>query len=108
MTDLKLNTRIRELSEELQRGVGQTVERWAGERRGQLRGAMGTPGESSILAAFVAGVAVGALVGTIAALMLAPKRGAELRDEIAERARRTDGQKKETVSPLERLSGATE
>jgi gas vesicle protein len=36
----------------------------------------------------------------IVALMLAPKRGAELRDEIAERARRADGRTKESVSQL--------
>lgn len=101
MTELNdLNTRIRDLSDELQRSVGQAVERWGSDRRGQLREAVGAPSEATILAAFVAGAAVGALLGIIAALMLAPKRGAELRDEIAERARRTDGKTKESVSQL--------
>ena len=95
------SSRVNEISEQLQSAVGEAIERWARDGRNQLRSAVGAPDQSAIMGAFVLGAAIGALVGAIVALLVAPKSGSELRDEIAERASRTDGMSvRETPEPV--------
>lgn len=92
MTDMKdLNSTLSDISDQLQHAVRDAIEGWAKEGRGQIRSAVGAPDASAIGGAFVAGTILGAVVGIVLALMLAPKSGPELREEIAERARRVNG-----------------
>ncbi|TMD62215.1 MAG: YtxH domain-containing protein [Chloroflexi bacterium] len=45
--------------------------------------------------AFMGGVILGAIVGGVVALLVAPKSGTELRGDLAERARQTNGMSRE-------------
>lgn len=101
MTDLKnVNTAVSDISEQIHDAVSEVVERWARDGRSQVRSAIRAPDPSAIGAAFVAGAVVGAVLGIIFALMLAPKSGRALRDEIAERARQTDGAGQEPIQAV--------
>ena len=105
MTDMNdLTTRLRDLSGEFQTAMGDAIERWSQEGKGQLKGqirsAVGAPDTGTVLAAFLAGAMLGAIVGGLVALLVAPKSGTELCNELTQRTR-TDGMKRERAeTPL--------
>lgn len=92
MTDMKdLTSRFRELSVDLQKSIEDAVDQLAKEGKGQLRQSIGAPDTGTVWMAFAGGIILGAIVGGLVALLMAPKSGTELRGEIAERARQTNG-----------------
>jgi gas vesicle protein len=107
MTDIKdVQTRIRDLTGDLQQTLEDAVEQWTREGKGQLRQSIGAVDTGTVWTAFLGGVILGAIVGGVVALLMAPKSGTELRDEIAERARQTDGMGRE-ATPTTPRSTAT-
>jgi gas vesicle protein len=96
MTDIKdLQTRIRDLSGDLQKTLEDAVDQWTKEGKGQLRESIGATDTGTVWMAFLSGIVLGAIVGGVVALLMAPKSGSELRDELAERARQTNGMTRE-------------
>jgi len=96
MTDMKdLSARFRDLSEDLQKSLEGAVDQLAKEGKGQLRQSMGAPDAGTVWMAFMGGVILGAIVGGVVALLVAPKSGTELRGDLAERARQTNGMSRE-------------
>ena len=96
MTELKdLQGRIRDLSGDLQKTVEDALDQWTREGKGQLRESIGASDSGTVWTAFLGGIILGAIVGGVVALLMAPKSGTELRDELAERARQTNGMKRE-------------
>ncbi|MGQ9455809.1 MAG: YtxH domain-containing protein [Armatimonadota bacterium] len=61
--------------------------------------------ERSVIGHFLAGLGVGALIGAIAALLLAPKSGEETREDIA---KATEELKKKASKVIEELSESAE
>jgi hypothetical protein len=100
-TDMNdLTTRLRDLSGDFQGAMGEAIDRLAHEGRGQLRSAVGAPDTGTVVAAFFAGAILGAVVGGLVALLMAPKSGSQLREELTQRTR-TNGMKRERAeSPL--------
>jgi gas vesicle protein len=98
MTDMKeLQSRISDLSSDLQKTLEDAVDQWTREGKGQLRQSIGATDSGMVWGAFLGGIVLGAVVGGMVALLMAPKSGTELRDDIAERARQTNGMKRETT-----------
>lgn len=98
MTDVNdLTERFKDLSGELQKTVGDAIEEWSAEGRGQIRKAVGGQGNGTVLMAFIAGAIVGAIVGAAVALIMAPKSGSELREDITARAREVNGSTRERM-----------
>ena len=96
MTDMKdLQGRIRDLSGDLQKTFEDAVDQWSREGKGQLRQSIGATDSGTVWTAFFGGILLGAIVGGVVALLMAPKSGTELRDELAERARQTNGMSRE-------------
>jgi hypothetical protein len=96
MTDMKDHTsRFRGLSDDVQKSVEDAVDQLTKEGKGQLRQSLGAPDAGTVLMAFTGGIILGAIVGGVVALLMAPKSGTELRSEIAERARQTNGMSRE-------------
>lgn len=62
---------------------------------------MGKHDESSYTKGFVFGALIGASVGAIAALLLAPKSGAELRKDLAEKSKEAYDKASNLVGDLE-------
>lgn len=105
MTDLKeLQTRFRDLSSDVQKTLEDAVDEWAREGKGQLRESLGAPNAGAVWAAFIGGIVLGAVVGGLVALLVAPRSGPELRDEITERTRRSNGMTREAASASARPS----
>jgi gas vesicle protein len=103
MTDMKdLQTRLRDLSGDVQRTLEDAVDQFSREGKSQLRQSIGATDAGAVWAAFLGGVVLGAIVGGVVALLMAPKSGTELRDEIAERARQRNGAGREPATTLER------
>jgi gas vesicle protein len=99
MEKKELSTRIRDLSSELQRNLEDIAEQWGKQGRNQLRSSIGAVDRSTMWMAFAGGIAIGAIAGAVIALLMAPKSGPEMRDELSERARRANGAARESVAP---------
>lgn len=96
MTDIKdFTTRLRDLSGDLQKTLEDAAEQWSKEGKSQLRESLGAADTGTVWMAFFGGILLGAIVGGVVALLVAPKSGMELRGELAERARQGNGMARE-------------